>query len=107
MQDTSLLAGGQSNPTSPPPASTPKTEGPAAAPAIKPPAPTVADEEDDAAPPAKPPRPVTEGQKNEMILKEAFPSVDLGVIKAVLSASAGRVEPAFNALLGRQTIGSL
>lgn len=51
-------------------------------------------------PPAKPPRPLTEAQKNEMILKEAFPSVDDGVIKAVLSASGGRVEPAFNALLG-------
>lgn len=55
----------------------------------------------DDAPPAKPPRPLTETQKNEMILKEAFPSVDINIIKAVLSASAGRVEPAFNALLGR------
>lgn len=54
----------------------------------------------DEAPPAKPPRPLTEAQKNEMILKEAFPSVDSGVIKAVMYASGGRVEPAFNALLG-------
>jgi hypothetical protein len=52
------------------------------------------------APPAKPPRPATEQQKNEMILKEAFPSVDVTVIKAVLSASGGQVEPAFHALLG-------
>ncbi|KAF4336355.1 CUE domain protein [Fusarium beomiforme] len=52
----------------------------------------------EAAPP-KPPRPVSEAQKNEMILKEAFPSVDQSVIKAVLRASGGRVEPAFNALL--------
>ncbi|KHN98308.1 UBA-like protein [Metarhizium album ARSEF 1941] len=52
----------------------------------------------EAAPP-KPPRPVTESQKNEMILKEAFPTVDGNVIKAVLRASGGKVEPAFNALL--------
>lgn len=51
------------------------------------------------APPPKPPRPLTEAQKNELILKEAFPSVDNNVIKAVLRASGGRVEPAFNALL--------
>lgn len=50
--------------------------------------------------PQKPPRPQTEAQKNLQILKEAFPTVDQGVIKAVLSASGGRVEPAFNALLG-------
>ncbi|KAH7153122.1 hypothetical protein EDB81DRAFT_446860 [Dactylonectria macrodidyma] len=50
-------------------------------------------------PPPKPPRPLTEAQKNESILKEAFPTVDAGVIKAVLRASSGRVEPAFNALL--------
>ncbi|GAO19057.1 hypothetical protein UVI_02061710 [Ustilaginoidea virens] len=50
--------------------------------------------------PPKPPRPLTETQKNEMILKEAFPSVDNAVIKAVLRASGGKVEPAFNALLG-------
>lgn len=52
------------------------------------------------APPTKPPRPMSEAQKNEIILKEAFPSVDQGVIKAVLRASGGQVEPAFNALLG-------
>jgi hypothetical protein len=51
--------------------------------------------------PPKPPRPLSEAQKNILILKEAFPNVDDGVIKAVLSASGGRVEPAFNALLGR------
>ncbi|PMB73780.1 CUE domain-containing protein 5 [Beauveria bassiana] len=49
--------------------------------------------------PAKPPRPVSEAQKSETILKEAFPSVDSGVIRAVLRASGGKVEPAFNALL--------
>lgn len=54
----------------------------------------------DEAPPPKPPRPVTEQQKNEAILKEAFPSIELSVIKAVLIASGGRIDPAFNALLG-------
>lgn len=52
------------------------------------------------APPPKPPRPLTEAQKNELTLKEAFPSVEIGVIKAVLRASRGQVEPAFHALLG-------
>lgn len=51
-------------------------------------------------PPPKPPRPVTEQQKNEAILKEAFPGIDAAVIKAVLIASRGQVDPAFNALLG-------
>ncbi|KND94166.1 CUE domain-containing protein 5, partial [Tolypocladium ophioglossoides CBS 100239] len=51
------------------------------------------------APPPKPPRPLTEAQKNVMILKEAFPGVEDPVIKAVLRASGGHVEPAFNALL--------
>jgi hypothetical protein len=54
----------------------------------------------DEAPPAKPPRPMTEAQKNEQILKEAFPSIDAAVIKAVLIASRGQIDPAFNALLG-------
>ncbi|CAG7558459.1 unnamed protein product [Fusarium equiseti] len=49
--------------------------------------------------PPQPPRPVSETQQNETILKEAFPSVEMSVIKAVLRASGGRVEPAFNALL--------
>ncbi|KAK8086314.1 ubiquitin-binding protein CUE5 [Apiospora phragmitis] len=51
-------------------------------------------------PPTKPSRPVTEQQKNEAMLKEAFPSIELSVIKAVLIASGGRIDPAFNALLG-------
>ncbi|KAJ4419539.1 ubiquitin-binding protein cue5 [Neurospora sp. IMI 360204] len=50
-------------------------------------------------PPPKPPRPVSEEQKNQQILKEAFPSIDPSVIKAVLRASRGQIEPAFNALL--------
>jgi hypothetical protein len=44
---------------------------------------------------------MTEAQKNELILKEAFPSIDESVIKAVLSASRGLIEPAFQALLGQ------
>lgn len=56
--------------------------------------------EDEGPKPAKPQRPPTEAQTNDMILKEAFPTVDNGVIKAVLRASGGKVEPAFNALLG-------
>lgn len=51
-------------------------------------------------PPAKPPRPISVQQKNEQILKEAFPSLDAAVIKAVLIASGGKIDPAFNALLG-------
>ncbi|KAI1179471.1 hypothetical protein F4777DRAFT_532677 [Nemania sp. FL0916] len=50
--------------------------------------------------PAQPPRPLTTQQKNEQILKEAFPSIDATVIKAVLAASGGQIDPAFNALLG-------
>lgn len=63
--------------------------------------PTTATEEQ--APP-KPPRPVTEQQKNELILKEAFPNIELPVIKAVLIASGGQIDPAFNALLGMHDI---
>ncbi|KAI0124541.1 hypothetical protein F4776DRAFT_208200 [Hypoxylon sp. NC0597] len=50
--------------------------------------------------PPKPPRPLTEQQKNELILKEAFPNIEIAVIKAVLTASGGQIDPAFNALLG-------
>ena len=57
----------------------------------------------DDAPPPKPPRPLTEAQKNESILKEAFPSVNLPVIKAILTASSGNMERAINALLGTST----
>ncbi|KAI1112769.1 hypothetical protein F5Y14DRAFT_420762 [Nemania sp. NC0429] len=51
-------------------------------------------------PPTQPPRPTTTQQKNEQILREAFPTIDLAVIKAVLAASGGQIDPAFNALLG-------
>jgi hypothetical protein len=51
-------------------------------------------------PPPKPPRPLSPQQQAESTLKEAFPSIDAAVVKAVLTASGGRIEPAFNALLG-------
>ena len=54
--------------------------------------------EDDA--PPKPPRPLSTQEQAENTLKEAFPTIDAAVVKAVLRASGGRVEPAFNALLG-------
>ncbi|RAL09313.1 uncharacterized protein BO97DRAFT_407831 [Aspergillus homomorphus CBS 101889] len=53
----------------------------------------------EAAPP-KPPRPVSPRQQAETTLKEAFPSIDIGVVRAVLVASNWDVERAFHALLG-------
>ncbi|KAF2709050.1 hypothetical protein K504DRAFT_455955 [Pleomassaria siparia CBS 279.74] len=50
-------------------------------------------------PPPKPPRPMSSQQQAENTLIEAFPDVDAKVVKAVLLASGGKVEPAFNALL--------
>ncbi len=62
------------------PAAAPETEGP---------------------PPTKPPRPLNPQQEVENTLKEAFPSIDAAVVKAVLIASGWKIEPAFNALLGK------
>ncbi|KAK7527064.1 uncharacterized protein IWZ02DRAFT_372373 [Phyllosticta citriasiana] len=56
-------------------------------------------DEDDPAPPPKPPRPMSPMAQAEATLIEAFPDTDPKVIKAVLVASGGKVEPAFNALL--------
>ena len=50
-------------------------------------------------PPQKPPRPVDPNVQAQNTLIEAFPDIDTNVIKAVLVASGGKVEPAFNALL--------
>ncbi|KAF1838030.1 hypothetical protein BDW02DRAFT_565291 [Decorospora gaudefroyi] len=50
-------------------------------------------------PPQKPPRPVDPQVQAQNTLIEAFPDVDSNVVKAVLVASGGKVEPAFNALL--------
>lgn len=47
--------------------------------------------------PPKPPRP---REQVKATLKEAFPEVDDNIIEAVLIASGGNIEPAFNALLG-------
>lgn len=52
------------------------------------------------APPPMPPRPANPMEQAKITLKEAFPTVDENVIEAVLIASGGNVEPAFNALLG-------
>lgn len=54
----------------------------------------------DDAPPSKPARPINPREQAENTLREAFPSIDISVIKAVLTASGGSLEPAFNALLG-------
>jgi hypothetical protein len=62
-------------------------------------------EDEGPAPPPKPPRPMSPRAKAEATLIEAFPSIDAKVIKAVLIASNGKVEPAFNALLG-EMVGS-
>lgn len=51
-------------------------------------------------PPPKPPRPADPRQQAEETLKEAFPSIETGVVKAVLTASGYNVERAFHALLG-------
>lgn len=50
-------------------------------------------------PPAKPPRPLSPFSQAQAHLKEAFPDTEDSVIKAVLVASGGEVEPAFTALL--------
>ena len=47
-----------------------------------------------------PPRTQSPRAQAKATLKEAFPNVDDGVIEAVLIASGGNIEPAFNALLG-------
>ena len=65
--------------------------------------PQTATETPPAAPP-KPPRPLSPREQSENTLKEAFPSVDASVIKAILTASNWNVERAFNALLGAQSL---
>jgi hypothetical protein len=49
--------------------------------------------------PAMSPRPVSPVSHNQATLEEAFPGIDKAVIRAVLVASRGDLEPAFNALL--------
>lgn len=57
-------------------------------------------EPEEEAAPTKPPRPLSPQEQAANTLIEAFPSIDTKVVKAVLAASGGKVEPAFNALLG-------
>ena len=52
-------------------------------------------------PPPKLSRPMSPKAQAEATLIEAFPAIDTKVIKAVLVASNGKVEPAFNALLSK------
>lgn len=49
---------------------------------------------------SKPTKLLSQREQNENTLREAFPAIDAAVVKAVLTASRGEVEPAFNALLG-------
>lgn len=51
-------------------------------------------------PPPKPPRPLSPQQEAENTLREAFPTIEAKVVKAVLVASGWNVEQAFHALLG-------
>jgi hypothetical protein len=55
---------------------------------------------EDEAPPKPISKDLTPKEQAELTLKEAFPTIDKAVIRAVLIASGGKVEPAFNALLG-------
>jgi hypothetical protein len=50
-------------------------------------------------PPPMPPRPQSPFTKAQSQLQEAFPSIEPNVIRAVLVASGGKLDPAFNALL--------
>lgn len=59
---------------------------------------------EESAPPAQPPRPTSPREQAEQTLREAFPSIDASVVKAILVASRGQVEPAFNALLGTKLL---
>lgn len=62
--------------------------------------PGTAQQGDTEAAPPKPPRPLSPRQQAENTLKEAFPSLEGSVVKAVLVASNWNVERAFHALLG-------
>lgn len=54
----------------------------------------------EAPPPPMPPRPLSPRHQAEATLKEAFPSIETDVVKAVLVASNWDLERAFHALLG-------
>lgn len=67
--------------------------GPHASPAL--PSPRLTTEN----PPPQPPRPMSPQQQAQATLHDAFPSIDPAVVRAVLVASGGQIEPAFTALL--------
>ena len=50
--------------------------------------------------PAVTPKQLSPVEQAKATLVEAFPTIDTAVIDAVLTASGGSLEPAFNALLG-------
>ena len=50
--------------------------------------------------PAVPPKHLRPAEQAKATLVEAFPTIDTAIIDAVLTASGGSLEPAFNALLG-------
>ena len=58
-------------------------------------------------PPAQPSRPKSPFSQAEVTLIEAFPGLDAKVVKAVLVASGGKLEPAFNALLSQYNVNIL
>ncbi|KAK9472419.1 uncharacterized protein V1510DRAFT_417462 [Dipodascopsis tothii] len=53
----------------------------------------------EATPPPKPARPMSPTSQAQHTLQEAFPSIDAAVVRAVLVASGGQIDPAFTALL--------
>ena len=56
-------------------------------------------QDDESESPEKPPQTTSPHEQAEITLIEAFPTIDTKVVKAVLTASGGQMEPAFNALL--------
>lgn len=60
---------------------------------------TPAPEDKPPTPPPKPPRPLSPFSQAHLTLSEAFPTVEPNVVRAVLVASSGLVDPAFNGLL--------
>lgn len=60
---------------------------------------TGAGEQGKETPPPMPPRPQSPFTRAQSQLQEAFPSIEPNVIRAVLVASGGKLDPAFNALL--------
>lgn len=55
--------------------------------------------DDPPTPPPKPPRPLSPFSASHLTLSEAFPTVEPNIVRAVLIASSGLVDPAFNGLL--------